>query len=100
MVVPGGPSDLSEGDLQALRIGDGVYAEKLMDSLVGGDEGQAVRELEALLRERAAAAHAGGAQRGLVNELKCQARFDPLARLTGPTTEQLPSARAQVLGDQ
>ena len=50
-----------------------------MDGLVGGKEGQTVGELEALLRERAALARAGSAQRGLVNQLKCEARFDTLA---------------------
>lgn len=71
-----------------------------MDGLVGGEEGQTVRELEAFLRERAALPRSGGAQRGLVNQLKCEARFDTLAGLGGPTTEQVPGSQTQVLGDQ
>ncbi len=57
-----------------------------MDGLVGGEEGQTVRELEALLRERAMLARSGGAQRRLVNQLKCETRFDTLAGLAGPPT--------------
>ena len=71
-----------------------------MDGLVGGEEGQTMRELEALLRERAALARSGGAQRRLVNQLECETRFDTLAGLAGPPTEQIPGSQAQVLGDQ
>ncbi len=71
-----------------------------MDGLVGGEEGQTVGELEAFLRERAALPRSGGAQRGFVHQLKCEARFDTLAGLAGPTTEQIPGSQAQVLGDQ
>ncbi len=71
-----------------------------MDGLVGGEEGQTVRELEALLRERAVLARSKGAQRRLVNQLKCEARFDTLAGLASPPAEQIPGSQAQMLGDQ
>ena len=65
--VPAGPAQLAQGDLEPLGLIHGVRRQQIVDSLIGGDKGQAVDQFETFLTERAALAHSGDAQRGLMD---------------------------------
>ena len=75
-------------------------AEQLMHGLVGGDKGEPIGQLKALLRQCAPVAQAGGAQRRLVDQLKSESRLDTSAILLAPATEQVPGPQAQMLWGQ
>jgi hypothetical protein len=93
-------ADLAQGHLQALGFGDGVCPQELVNGLISGHERQSVSELESFLGQGAFSAQAAGAQGGLMDQLQRQTRLDAFTGLPGPSTEQIPSAQAQVLGDQ
>ena len=98
--VVSGSAQLAPGHLQRLSLRHGVGFEQIVDGLIGGDKGQAVGYFEAFLAERTVAAQAAGAQSGLVHQLQGQAWFDAVTRNSGPATEQIPTAQAEVLGDE
>ena len=98
--MAGGSAQLAQSDLGALGLFDGVGGEQIVDGLVGGDKGQAVGDLKTLLTERAALAHPADAQSGLMHQLERQVRFHRWAWTSGPATEQVPGAQAQMFGRQ
>ena len=98
--VSAGASDLTEGDLELLGLGDGVGVEQVVDGLVGGDEGESVGEFEPFLGEGAGLADAGHAQGGLVNELQSQAGFDAAVGLSAPAADQVPGSETEVFGNE
>jgi hypothetical protein len=53
-----------------LGLLDGVSVEQVVDGLIGGDEGQAISQFEALLTQSAAPAEARHAQGRLVDQLQ------------------------------
>ena len=94
-------TDLAQRQLQRPALVDRAFAEQLMDGLIVGDKRQAIDQLEtAAVMQRAISANPAGADGGLVNQLQRQTRLDALTRLTRPAAQQIPSAQAQVLGDQ
>ena len=67
---------------------------------VGGQEGQAIGQLEAALVQAAAGAHAGNAESRLVDQLQGKAGFDPLGGPARPAAEQVPGPQAEQLGGE
>jgi hypothetical protein len=50
-VIPRGPADASQGDLQSLGVGHCVDTEQLVDGEIAGDEGEPVGQLESSLAQ-------------------------------------------------
>ena len=63
------PVDLAQGDLKALAVGHVSGTEKVVDGHIGGEEREAVGQLEDLLVQAAAQPQSGDAERRLVDEL-------------------------------
>ena len=95
-----GPAQFAQGELQALRSGDGAGIEQLMNGLVTGDEGQPVGHFKAFLAEGASAAQIAVTQGRFVDDLQGQSWCQFLRAGLGPAAEQVPGSQAQVFGHQ
>lgn len=81
------PAQLAQGDLHFPSFQDGMTVQQIMDGGVGGNKGQAVGQLEALLRERASMAVGTQAQGRFIDQVQGQTRFQPLGRLPAPAQQ-------------
>jgi len=88
-----GPPQFAQSDLELLGLLHGMGTEQLMDRLIGGHKGQAVGEFKALLAEGASLANAGDTERGFMDQLEGQARFDRGGGAARPAPEQIPGAQ-------
>lgn len=95
-----GAADLAESNLQALRIGDAVSCEQLVDGCIGGNERQAVGKFEAFLAQGTVAADAIDAEGRFVNQMHGHSRSESIACALAPGAKQIPCAQAQMLGRQ
>lgn len=95
-----GAADLAEGNLQALRIGDAMSGEHLVDGGIGGNKGQAVGQFEAFLAQGTVAADAVDAEGRFVNQMHGHARSESIACALAPGAKQIPRAQAQMLWSQ
>jgi hypothetical protein len=99
--VAAGAAQLPPGDLELLGLGHGVRLPEVVDDLIGGQEGQAVGQFQALVAQRAVLAQGRPAQGGFVNQMQGQVGAQrvglPIAR---PGAQQVPGTQTQVFGDQ
>ena len=95
-----GSAQLAQSDLETLGLLHGMGGQQIVDSLVGGDKGQSVGHFKTLLTERATLTHARDAEGGFMHQLQGQTRFHVGGWATGPTTEQIPGAQAQMFRHQ
>ena len=93
-------AQFARGHLHLLGLLDGVSLQEVADGQVGGDEGQAVGQLKTFLGERAPLAVGAQTHGGFIDQVQRQARLDSVVRQAGPGAHQVPSAQAQVLGQQ
>ncbi len=98
--VVAGVTEFAEGDLQLVGVGDGMTVEEKVDGDIGSDKGKSIGQLEAALPQAAAFADAGDAEGGFVDQLQSESRFDAGAGAPGPAAEQVPSAEAEMFGDE
>ena len=99
--VAAGPAQFAQGDLELLRLLDGMGGQQVMEGAVGGQPRQAVGQLKALVAQGTVVAQAGPAQRGFMHQMQGQTRGQVAAGgLPRPSSEQIPTAQAQVLGHQ
>jgi hypothetical protein len=98
--VVAGATELAEGDLQLKSVGDRMAVEEQMDGDIGGEKGEPIGQLEAALPQTASVADAGEAEGGFVDQLQSEAWLDADARTSGPAAEQVPSAEAEMFGDE
>ena len=99
-VIARSATNPAQGNLHALSFRHGVLGEQRVNGDVAGDEGKAIGQLEAALAEGALLPQSGGTQRRFVDQLQRQTRLNALARLVGPTANQVPSAQPQVFRHQ
>ena len=74
--------------------------QQLVHRQIGGQEGEAVGQLESALVQAAAAAHAGDTQGRLVDQLQGKAGLYPLGGLARPAAQQVPGSQAEQLGSE
>ncbi len=98
--VVAGATELAEGDLQLMGVGDGMTVEEEVDGDIGGDKGKSIGQFEAALPQAASFADAGDAEGGFVDQLQGESRFDAGAGASGPAAEEIPSAEAEMFGDE
>jgi hypothetical protein len=99
--VAAGPSQQTEANLELAGLLAGVCVEQLVDSGVGGQEGQTVSQFETFVTQRSFIAQGRPAQGSLVDQVQGQARGQRVVtEFSGPIAQQIPTAQAQVLGKQ
>jgi hypothetical protein len=80
-IMPAQPPRFAQDDLQSPGLIDGVGVQQVMNLRIAGHERQAVDQIEAPLVQAALLTYAGGAQRGLVDQLQRQTRFQGVGGL-------------------
>lgn len=100
LIVFGGGSEFSQGDLEMLSLGDGVRFEELVDGGIGSDKGQAAEQFKAFLGEATLLSDAGCAEGSFMDQLHGESGFEARGGLLAPSEQQIPGAEAEVLGEQ
>jgi hypothetical protein len=95
-----GPAQFAQGDLQLLGLVAVVTLEQVMDGRVGGDKGQAIGQLKPFLGKRARETVGTQTHGRFIDQMQSQAGFDVVGGLAGPGAQQIPSAQAQVFGQE
>jgi hypothetical protein len=99
--VTAGSAQLAQRGLELLGLRDGVSFEQIVRRAVGGQEGQAVGQFKTLVPQGTVLAQAGSTQRGFMHQVQGQARGQgALGWIARPGAQQIPSAQAQMFGDQ
>jgi hypothetical protein len=80
----GNAAQFAQANLELLGLLDGMTLQEIMDSRIGGYEGQAVGQFESFLGKRALMAVGTQTHRRLVDQMQTQARFDPFRGQAGP----------------
>ena len=84
-----------------LRAAGFAPFQQIMHGPIGGQKGQAVGQLKALMAQRAVGAEGGAAEGCFVNQMQSQARGQGvIGQLAGPGAQQIPGAEAKMFGDQ
>ncbi len=79
-----GAAQFTQSDLEVLGLLNGVTGQELVDGHVGGNEGQAVGQLETLLGKGAPVAIRAQTQGGFIDQVQRQTRLDSLGGQAGP----------------
>ena len=90
----------SQGFLQRFCFADRVFVKQVMDLFVGCQEPQPVCQLKTLMGDIVAFPYPAAAYCRLVDDLHGYARLDIRIGAVGETFDQVPVAKAQVLGNQ
>ena len=97
--VTAGPAQLAQADLQALRLGDGVSFQQVMQGAVGGQPGPPIEQFKALVAQGTVGPHGAPAEGRFMDQVEGQAWGQGFFG-AGPGAQQIPGAQAQVFGDE
>ena len=98
--VAAGPTDAAQGELKVFGVRNGMGEQQIVNALIGGHEGQAIEEFEALLTEGSRGSQVHNAQGGFVDQLHRHAGGKVGWGGAGPACYQIPGAQAQVFRSQ
>jgi hypothetical protein len=92
--VPRSSSNDAETDLESFRLSNGMVIEKFMNRLVGDDEGKAIGKFKTSLAEVSCLAYSGGAESGLMDQLKRDPWLDLFGGFPRPLPQEVPGPQA------
>ena len=95
-----GTAEAPEGELEFLRMFNGVGRQQIMSTLIGRHEWQSVEELESFLAESSGRAQVNDSQSCLMNQLHRRSGGKVRGGRPCPTRQQIPRAQAEVFRRQ